>query len=158
MVLLGSERSQPCHTEEIWKEETQYQRKIGRKSLRVMLCLAWYQHKINSVPQIIPVQPGLKSDPDPLPPHSFLPLSVWPVRIYSVMWFPISFLPRNKLFFFSLSCAGSSLLHGIFSSCDESKRALLCIAVHGLVIAVASLVTEHRCQGTRASVVAVPGL
>ena len=69
-----------------------------------MLCLAWYQHKINSVPQIIPVQPGLKSDPDPLPPHSFLPLSVWPVRIYSVMWFPISFLPRNKLFFFFKLC------------------------------------------------------
>ena len=39
-------------------------------------------------------------------------------------------------------CAGSSLLQGLFSSCGE--RGLLFIEVLGLLVAVASLVAEHR--------------
>ena len=41
-----------------------------------------------------------------------------------------------------LGCAGSLLLHELFSSCSE--QGLLCIVVHQLLIAVASLVAEHR--------------
>ena len=52
--------------------------------------------------------------------------------------------------------AGSSLLHGLFSSCG--KWGLLFVAVWGLLDAVASLVTEHRLEGTWTSVVAVHGL
>ena len=43
-------------------------------------------------------------------------------------------------FFFSFGCNGSSLLHGLFSSCGE--RGLLFFAIHRLLIVVASLV-EH---------------
>jgi len=49
--------------------------------------------------------------------------------------------------FYLFGSAGSSLLHGLFS-----------IVVCGLLIAVASLVAEHRLRGTWASVVAAPGL
>ena len=43
-----------------------------------------------------------------------------------------------------------------FSSCG--KRGLLFVAVHGLLIAVASLVAEHGLLGVRASAVVVRGL
>ena len=55
-------------------------------------------------------------------------------------------LKKNYLFF-----PGSSVLHGLFSSCDE--RGLLCSCS-----AWASLVAEHGFQGTLASVVEAPGL
>ena len=45
------------------------------------------------------------------------------------------------LFFFFFGCVGSSLLHAGFI-CGE--RGLLFVAVHGLLIAVAFLVAEHR--------------
>ena len=40
-----------------------------------------------------------------------------------------------------IGCVGSSFCAQAFSSCGE--RGLLFIAVHGLLIAVASLVAEH---------------
>ena len=43
-----------------------------------------------------------------------------------------------------------------FSSCGE--RGLLFIAVHGLLIVVASLVAEHQALGAQASVVVAHGL
>ena len=46
----------------------------------------------------------------------------------------------NLFFFFWFFCIGSSLLHTGFS-CSEQE--LLFIMVHGLLIAVASLVAEH---------------
>ena len=55
-----------------------------------------------------------------------------------------------------IDCAGSSLLCGLFSRCGEHGLSL--VAVCGLLIAVASLVAEHRIQGTWASVVVIPGL
>ena len=55
-----------------------------------------------------------------------------------------------------IDCTGSSLLCGLFSSCGECGLSLA--AVHGLLIAVASLVAEHRLQGTWASVVVILGL
>ena len=39
-------------------------------------------------------------------------------------------------------CAGSLLLHGLFSSCGE--RGLFLVAVHKLLIAVDFLAAEHR--------------
>ena len=48
-----------------------------------------------------------------------------------------------------LGCAGSSLLHGLFSSCRGEGRSL--VGVCRLLIAEASLVAEHRLQGSRAS-------
>ena len=48
---------------------------------------------------------------------------------------------KKKLFIY-FGCAGSSLLHGHFSSCGE--WGLLLAVVCGLLIAVASLVVEHR--------------
>lgn len=53
-------------------------------------------------------------------------------------------------------CAGSSLLHGPFSSC--SQQGYLLAAVCKLLTAVAPLVAEHRLQGTRISTVAKRGL
>ena len=46
------------------------------------------------------------------------------------------------IYLFIFGCVGSSLLRAAFSSCGE--RGLLFIAVHGLLIAVASLVVEHE--------------
>ena len=46
------------------------------------------------------------------------------------------------LFFKIFGCAGSSLLHGLFSRCRE--WGLLFVAVRGLLIVVASLVAELR--------------
>ena len=43
-----------------------------------------------------------------------------------------------------------------FSSCGE--KGLLFVAVRGLLIAVASLVAEHKALGTQASVVVARGL
>ena len=45
------------------------------------------------------------------------------------------------LLFIYFGCAGSSLLLRLFSSCGGG---LLFIAVHGFLIAVVSLVAEHR--------------
>ena len=46
--------------------------------------------------------------------------------------------------------------YGLFSSCSE--QGLLLAVVHRLLIAVASLIAEHRLQDARASVVVVRGL
>ena len=54
-----------------------------------------------------------------------------------------SFFKKNLFFF---ACAGSSLLHRLFSSFSEWE--LLCVAVFGLLIAEASLVAEHGLQST----------
>ena len=54
------------------------------------------------------------------------------------------FFKKINLFIFNLSifgCVGSSLRARAFSSCGE--RGLLFVVVHGLLIAVASLVAEH---------------
>ena len=58
-------------------------------------------------------------------------------------------------------CTGSSLLHGLFSSCRGYSAA----GVHRLLTVAASLVAEHGLQGSRLqwlqhedSVVVVPGL
>ena len=48
------------------------------------------------------------------------------------------------IYLFNQSCTGSLLLRGLFSSC--SKWELLFIAVHELLIVVASLVVDHRLQ------------
>ena len=46
------------------------------------------------------------------------------------------------IYLFIFVCIGSLLLHaGFLSSCDE--QGLLFVAVHGLLIVVASLVEEH---------------
>ena len=57
------------------------------------------------------------------------------------------FFPHNFL---------SLLQLGIFSSCGDGERAVgySLVAVHGLLIVVASLVAERRLRGLRASVVA----
>ena len=46
------------------------------------------------------------------------------------------------MYLFIWGCPGSLLLHVAFSSCSE--RRLFFIVVHGLLIAVASLIVEHR--------------
>ena len=56
--------------------------------------------------------------------------------------FPFIFLKINLfIYLFTFGCVGSSLLRGAFYSCGE--QGLLFIAVHGLLITVASLVAEH---------------
>lgn len=45
-------------------------------------------------------------------------------------------------FILIFGCSGSSLLHVAFSSCAE--WGLLFVVVHGLLIAVGTLVVEHR--------------
>ena len=61
-------------------------------------------------------------------------------------WDPVM-LPFVLFCFFNLfifGCVGSSLLHAGFSSCGE--QGLLFSGVHGFLIAVVSLVVEHRLQ------------
>ena len=60
------------------------------------------------------------------------------------------------IYLFIFGCAGFLLLKGLFSSCSE--QGLLFIAVHGLLIAVASLVTEHGLWGLQASIAVAHGL
>ena len=45
-----------------------------------------------------------------------------------------------KIVLFIFGCAGSSLFCGLFSTCSEWE--LLSVSVHGLLIAIASLVVE----------------
>ena len=61
--------------------------------------------------------------------------------MYSETYFMKQGLFKN-LYLLIFVCAGSSLLHGLFSSCGE--WGLVVVVVHRLLIAVASLVAEHR--------------
>ena len=61
-----------------------------------------------------------------------------------------------KSFLVIFGCAGSSLLHWLFSSCGE--WGLHSIEMHGLLIAMASPVAKYWLQGTWASAVAFPRL
>ena len=56
----------------------------------------------------------------------------------------------KNIILFIFGCARSSLLCGLFSSCSE--WGLLFIAVHRLLIAVASLIADHGLYSTQASV------
>ena len=53
-------------------------------------------------------------------------------------------------------CAGSSLLHWLFSSCGEWEYSL--VVARRLLIAVASLAEDHGLYSARASVVVMCGL
>ena len=48
---------------------------------------------------------------------------------------------KNLIDLFIFGCAGSSLLHGVFSSCGGQGYSL--VVMHRLLIAVGSLVVEH---------------
>ena len=74
------------------------------------------------------------------------------IRKKSIHLFLIFFFLFIYLF---IGCIGSSLLH-TFCSCGE--RGLLFVVVHWFLIAVASLLAEHRLSGARASVVVARGL
>ena len=63
---------------------------------------------------------------------------------------------KNNCIYLFIGCAGSVLLCGLFSSC--SQRGLLSRVGNRLLIAMASLVTEHGLQGPWASLVVVWGL
>ena len=56
----------------------------------------------------------------------------------------ILFFNINLLIYFFLAVLGLHCCAWAFSSCGE--RGLLFVAVHGLLIVVASLVAEHRLQ------------
>ena len=72
---------------------------------------------------------------------------VYPFRGTRSSGTPVSVVPDLGFFiyiillFIYFGCAGSSLLLRLFSSCGGG---LLFIAVHGFLIAVVSLVAEHR--------------
>ena len=74
----------------------------------------------------------------------------------SLSWLLGSFDVTLEIFFFNFfGCVGSSLLRvgsWAFSSCGE--RGLRLVAVHGLLIAVASLAAEHGLYSTGSVVVA----
>ena len=62
--------------------------------------------------------------------------------VFMSLWSPLFFYFLKLInFFFFFGCVGSLLLHMAFSSCGE--QGLLFVAVHGLLIAVASVVVEH---------------
>jgi len=65
-----------------------------------------------------------------------------------------NFINFKSNFYFLL--AGSSLLHGLFSSCGDQR--LLSSCRHEFLIAVASLAVVHRLYGAQASVVVAPGV
>ena len=63
-----------------------------------------------------------------------------PPAIYETL--SIEFFFINLFYLFIFGCIGSLLMHMALSSCG--KWGLLFVAVCGLLIAVASLVAEHR--------------
>ena len=63
----------------------------------------------------------------------------------------LSFFKINLFIYLFLAVLGLCCCVQAFSSCSE--RGLLFVAVRRLLIAVASLVAEHRLQGGKASVV-----
>ena len=52
-------------------------------------------------------------------------------------------IKRVPKVFIYFGCAGSSLLHELFSSCGEQGNSLVAVAMQKLLIAVASFVAEH---------------
>ena len=66
-------------------------------------------------------------------------------------FFDLSSFSLKSTYFFFLAALGLHCCAQAFSSCG--KRGLLFVAVHGLLIAVASLVAAHGLLGLRASVV-----
>ena len=60
------------------------------------------------------------------------------------------------LTFYLFGCSGSLWLLRLFSGCSEGGSSP--VAVHGLLIAAASLVAEHRLLSVWASAVVAPGL
>ena len=68
----------------------------------------------------------------------------------------------TETFFFFFLCAfifghsESSLLYKLFSSCNKWVYSL--VVVHGLLMVVASLISEHRLWGRQASVAMAPGI
>ena len=69
----------------------------------------------------------------------------------------LHFDPFNHGIFFSLAGLGLHyFVQAFFSSCDE--QGLLLIVVHGLLIAVASLLVEQGAKGTQASEIVAQGL
>ena len=72
----------------------------------------------------------------------------------------ISVLKFCFFFFFTnlfiYDCAGSLLLHRLFSGCG--KKRLLFIVVCGLLIEMASLVVDYRLSGVQTSVAVAHGL
>ena len=78
------------------------------------------------------------------------------IYVYCEYFLKILFTSTSSSVFYLFAYLVALSLHCCarpFSSCGE--RELLFIVVHGLPIAVASLVVEHRPQSTQASVVAV---
>ena len=75
------------------------------------------------------------------------------MKFFFLYWSGVDFL---NFYLFILGCAGSSLLYGLFSS--YSKQELLFLAMCRFLIAVASLVAEHRMQSIQASGVVTRGL
>ena len=78
---------------------------------------------------------------------------IWSFFSWFVFWFSFMFLSYLFVYFWRCclcSCMGSSL---VAASGSYSP-----VAVSRLLIAVASLVVEHRPQGRQASAVVVPGL
>ena len=68
-----------------------------------------------------------------------------------MLWAPWSFFFFLIFYVFLFDCAGSLLLRWL--SLVAMRQELLFLPVHGLLIAVASLVVEHLLWGTLASVV-----
>ena len=85
--------------------------------------------------------------------------------VRKIRWTVSTFFFTVSLYLFSYGCAGSLLLHGLFSSWGEqglfsgcSERGLLSSSGHKLLTEVASLVAEDALQGTWVSVAVAPGL
>ena len=79
-----------------------------------------------------------------------------PVMFSCLVFSSLAFFFHFLMYSFTYFCGGSLLLRRLCSSSGEQE--LRFAAVHGLLIAVASLVAEHRRQGMRLSAVASRGL
>ena len=78
--------------------------------------------------------------------------------IFSVLQKGPNKSPLKKIFLFIFCCAWSSVLHGLSLVAESGGGGAYSLAaLHGLLIAVASFVAEHRLQGPRAAVVMAPG-
>ena len=89
------------------------------------------------------VNPNLQIHPTPLGNHNFVFYICDSISALQKMFICTIFLDTRGLFIYLfLAVLGLRCCTRAFSSCGE--RGLLFVAVHGLLIAVASLVAEHR--------------
>ena len=68
----------------------------------------------------------------------------WRTTVHGFAKSQIQLKRLSMTLLFTFGCAGSSLLHGLFSSCGKQSYSL--VAIHRFLVAVASLIVGSRAR------------